>query len=279
MKKRARIQARYIDRQYSESKMIDGYYLIAEGNFKQIFPTREEAIAFADANNFELAYTKREDEMNEKIDGMTFEETYPEITEMKESAEDMRPYDYNSQKNVAEYAAKLQDMKDARQWILASNLYLAIERGDVPNNAHSRNEVWLHVREQMRRDDFAAVYWQQELQELEEQERQQEEETARKMKECEEASKQRALASFEPEEESTNYSNIISIDITIEIEKIDDPNSFNDGKYITRLRGLDGFVREFGFAADGLDEAMQNGAYLLNKESESLIDISGTYCP
>lgn len=194
----------------------------------------------------------------------------------------MNAYDYNSQKNVADYAAKLQDMKDARSWILASNLYLAIERGDVPNNAHNRNEVWLHVREQMRRDDFAAVYWQQELQELEEQERQQEEETARKMKELEEASKQRALASFEPEleaEDSYNYNNIISIDITIEIEKIDDPNSFNDGKYITRLRGLDGFVRQFGFAADGLDEAMQNGAYLLNKESENLIDISGTYHP
>lgn len=174
---------------------------------------------------------------------------------MKQTAEDMNPYDYNYtvRKSVAEYADALQDMKDARDWIYASNAYLAIERGDVPNTTHNRNAIWLFVRKQMQRDEFADAYWTEQLQRLENEE-------------CERQSQNaeaHSLAVTEADELKT-----ISIDVTIEIEQQE------DGRFKTTLRGMDSFERTYNYFALNLDEALQNGAYLLNAESRALMDVS-----
>ena len=67
---------------------------------------------------------------------------------------------------VSEFAQDLKEIKQARAHIEMSNLFLAIERREVPPTRQNINKVFALIRKSFDRGDFMIEWWEEELEQL-----------------------------------------------------------------------------------------------------------------
>lgn len=87
--------------------------------------------------------------------GRTFEQTYPEYRDKI-----WRQWDKQEERRLIE-------IHQTQMYIEANNIYLQIERGEIENTAHTRNDVWLRIRQAYDRGDPMIDWWISEIDHLE----------------------------------------------------------------------------------------------------------------